>query len=74
MKSFYALLKELNIDEKHIAKPKTDLPLLFHYGRADMTVSFFVQILARMMYRKLYTISPNLSAKLIRTQYLPKKI
>lgn len=41
MKSFYALLKELNIDEKHIAKPKTDLPLLFHYGRADMTVSFF---------------------------------
>ncbi len=41
MKSFYALLKELNIDEKNIVKPKTDLPLLFHYGRADMTVSFF---------------------------------
>jgi phenylacetate-CoA ligase len=31
----------LNISLDKLAKPKTDLPLLFHYGRADMTVSFF---------------------------------
>lgn len=34
-------LDELGIDRGRLVKPKTDLPLLFHYGRADNTVSFF---------------------------------
>jgi phenylacetate-CoA ligase len=34
------ILKKLNLEGK-IIKSKTDLPVLFHYGRADMTVSFF---------------------------------
>tara|TARA_B100001250_G_scaffold114092_1_gene96554 strand:+ start:9911 stop:11317 length:1407 start_codon:yes stop_codon:yes gene_type:complete len=34
------ILKELNLT-KEITPSKTDLPILMHYGRADMTVSFF---------------------------------
>ena len=34
------ILKELNL-MKQITLSKTDLPILMHYGRADMTVSFF---------------------------------
>jgi len=41
IKELYSILKELNISESEIVKPSTDLPMLFHYGRADMTVSFF---------------------------------
>ncbi|MEP6594951.1 MAG: hypothetical protein ABJA71_03345 [Ginsengibacter sp.] len=41
MKELYAILKQLNINEKKLIKPSTDLPVLLHYGRADMTVSFF---------------------------------
>lgn len=41
LKELYSIMKELNIDTTSLGKPKTDLPLLFHYGRADMTVSFF---------------------------------
>ena len=41
MKELYAILKELDIDEKELAHAKTDLPILLHYGRSDMTVSFF---------------------------------
>lgn len=37
----YAAMAELGIPSDKILKPKTDLPLLFHYGRADLTVSFF---------------------------------
>ncbi len=37
----FNVLEELNIDKNLIVKPQTDLPILFHYGRADMTVSFF---------------------------------
>ena len=40
MKELYLILKELNI-ENELIKPVTDLPILLHYGRADMTVSFF---------------------------------
>lgn len=36
-----AVLKELNIDESILGKPTVDLPILLHYGRADMAVSFF---------------------------------
>ena len=36
----YKILKELNL-EKKITPSKTDLPILLHYGRSDMTVSFF---------------------------------
>ncbi len=41
LKEIYKFLKELNIDKTILAKPKTDLPVLLHYGRAGMTVSFF---------------------------------
>jgi phenylacetate-CoA ligase len=41
VKDVYDILDELKIDRNRLDKPKTDLPLLFHYGRADMTVSFF---------------------------------
>ena len=34
------ILKELNLDSQVIPS-NTDLPILLHYGRADMTVSFF---------------------------------
>ena len=37
----YELMDELNIPRTSILKPQTDLPLLFHYGRSDLTVSFF---------------------------------
>lgn len=41
IKDLYNILKDLNIDKSELVKPQTDLPLLLHYGRADMTVSFF---------------------------------
>jgi phenylacetate-CoA ligase len=41
LKEIYAVLKELNIDKNKLLKPTTDLPILIHYGRSDMTVSFF---------------------------------
>ncbi|MDQ2862642.1 MAG: hypothetical protein M3R50_03145 [Bacteroidota bacterium] len=41
LKELYAALRELNIDTSALINFKTDLPLLLHYGRADMTVSFF---------------------------------
>jgi len=41
LKELYLILKELNINQDALTKPQTDLPLLLHYGRADMTVSFF---------------------------------
>ena len=41
MKELYVALHKLNLDTKLLVPPRTDLPLLFHYGRADMTVSFF---------------------------------
>lgn len=41
IRELYSILKELNINESELTKPATDLPILLHYGRADMTVSFF---------------------------------
>ncbi len=41
LKELYLILKDLNINQEELTKPQTDLPLLLHYGRADMTVSFF---------------------------------
>ena len=41
IKDLYSILKSLNISLDKLEKPQTDLPLLLHYGRADMTVSFF---------------------------------
>lgn len=41
LKELYDILNELNIDINQLEKPQTDLPILLHYGRADMTVSFF---------------------------------
>ena len=40
-KEIFKFLKELKLDKNLLVEPKTDLPILFHYGRADMTVSFF---------------------------------
>lgn len=40
-KKVLEMLDELNISRDKLIKPKTDLPLLFHYGRTDNTVSFF---------------------------------
>jgi phenylacetate-CoA ligase len=37
----FAAMKEVGIAENEVLKPQTDLPILLHYGRADMTVSFF---------------------------------
>jgi len=41
IKELYEIFEELGINKNDIVAPRTDLPLLFHYGRADMTVSFF---------------------------------
>ena len=41
LKSLYSALKSLDIDPEKLVEPKTDLPLLFLYGRGDMSVSFF---------------------------------
>lgn len=41
LKELYAIMDELGVNRNMLLKPKTDLPILFHYGRADMTVSFF---------------------------------
>jgi phenylacetate-CoA ligase len=41
IKNLYKILKELNIDIEQLVKPKVDLPILLHYGRADSSVSFF---------------------------------
>ena len=41
IKEMYEAFEELGIDKSEIVAPRTDLPLLFHYGRADMTVAFF---------------------------------
>lgn len=40
-KNILDIMDELNISRDKLIKPKTDLPLLFHYGRTDNTVSFF---------------------------------
>jgi phenylacetate-CoA ligase len=35
------IFKECNIEIEKLGKPSSDLPLLFHYGRADMSVAYF---------------------------------
>lgn len=35
------ILKECGIDIRSIGTPASDLPLLFHFGRADMSVAYF---------------------------------
>ncbi len=40
-KEVFKILKDLKLDKNLLVESKTDLPILFHYGRADMTVSFF---------------------------------
>lgn len=41
VKELFSLLESLKISPSELSPPQTDLPLLFHYGRSDMTVSFF---------------------------------
>ncbi|RZL43991.1 MAG: hypothetical protein EOP00_21890 [Pedobacter sp.] len=41
MQQLQAIIKRLNIAKSDLIAPLTDLPLLFHYGRADMTIAFF---------------------------------
>lgn len=40
MKDVQQALTELNLNQS-VTRYQTDLPLMFHYGRADMTVAFF---------------------------------
>ncbi len=40
-KDLLHLLDEAGISRDKLMKPKTDLPILFHYGRTDNTVSYF---------------------------------
>ena len=35
------VLQDLGLKVSDIGKPQSDLPLLFHYGRADMSVAFY---------------------------------
>ncbi len=41
MPQFKEILKSCKIDTNEIIEPGNDLPILFHYGRADMSVAFF---------------------------------
>ena len=41
IKELFTILKELQIEDYLTVKPSTDIPILLHYGRADMAVSFF---------------------------------
>jgi phenylacetate-CoA ligase len=41
MSALKELLKSLQIPESAVFPAQTDLPILLHYGRADMTVSYF---------------------------------
>ncbi|TCD07131.1 hypothetical protein EZ449_15185 [Pedobacter frigidisoli] len=41
MHQLQSILKDFGIEAEELISPQTDLPLLFHYGRADMTVSFY---------------------------------
>jgi phenylacetate-CoA ligase len=41
MHELRSLLKEIGVNQDEYVEPQTDLPVLLHYGRADMTVSFF---------------------------------
>lgn len=61
---FYRLLEELGIDKKIIGKPMVDLPLLFHYGRADMTVSFFGANISPVDIQEVLYTMPELNAKI----------
>jgi phenylacetate-CoA ligase len=41
MQELKRILKDCNVDLKELGTPMSDFPLLFHYGRADMSVAFF---------------------------------
>lgn len=41
MSELIQICNELNIDIKNLGKSQGDFPLLFHYGRADMSVAYF---------------------------------
>lgn len=41
MPELMRILKEMNIDLSDMPDPGNDLPLLFHYGRSDMSVAYF---------------------------------
>lgn len=41
LKELYSIMNELGISKSAITEPLTDLPILLHYGRSNMTVSFF---------------------------------
>lgn len=41
LKDLYRILDELKIDKKELGRPQVDLPILLHYGRTGMAVSFF---------------------------------
>ena len=41
MPDLLSILKDLGIGDADLKLPATDLPLLFHYGRSDMSVAYF---------------------------------
>ena len=54
------ILEELNLT-KEITPSKTDLPILMHYGRADMTISFFGSNISPTDVQEAIYILPELS-------------
>ncbi len=55
------ILKELKIPHSKITPSKTDLPLLFHFGRSDMAVAFFGCKITPMDIQEVIFLLPKLS-------------
>jgi len=56
-----SILKELNIDAFELVSPKTDVPLLLHYGKVYMTISFFGLNIKNTDIREVINSLPDLS-------------
>jgi phenylacetate-CoA ligase len=63
LKELYAIIDKLNIDRSKLVKPQTDLPILFHYGRSDMTVSFFGANISPVDINEVIFLMPQLAAE-----------
>jgi phenylacetate-CoA ligase len=61
LKELYLIMDMLKIDRKELLSPAIDLPLLFHYGRADMTVSFFGSNISPADIQEVIFLLPTLS-------------
>ncbi|HET6995470.1 MAG TPA: hypothetical protein VFI06_10840 [Chitinophagaceae bacterium] len=63
LKELYSVMDKLKIDRSTLVKPQTDLPILFHYGRSDMTVSFFGANISPVDVNEVIFLMPQLAAK-----------